>query len=357
MSRIRFGFRTVRVKTYQLNEFNISNGEAESFAVNYDGFDLWNTNKKLTVEIPQIEKRVKYFHIMFVPFFPVETQWTIRNKKGVFKINQVCELKVKSTYPKSYAPWYSFLAPIICLLAIVSYFGIEFIQKKSNQSKYTERLKNEHLELVNELDNIPPPYYIVFEGKYSTGDNFKRVDSIINNSYYISSIVNKKSKLKYNSPDYLHHREFKTNTLESIIYSKDKLISLIPKNPEGNSKLRRNGKLKKIITISDLEKPNLDFDFHLGGITIKNLGKPLTLVEFENKSKEQNKWELISNQYIDTNKKIRVNYSPTNISSDISNLIFLFSDNENFYEFKVQGTYKKTQSFTAFVDTSVEMIK
>ncbi|WP_064967507.1 hypothetical protein [Tenacibaculum ovolyticum] len=357
MPAIRFGFRTVKVKTYKLSKFNISKDEAESFAVEYDGFDLWNTNKSLSVEIPQIEKRVKYFHVMFVPFFPIETQWTIRNKKGVFKINQVCEQKVISVYPKSYAPWYSFLAPIICLLAITLYVGFEIIQEKISKYKYATEIERKYLKLNKELDSVSPPYYMVFDKPYPLKDEFQRVDSIINNTFYISNIKNKKSKLEYDSPDYLHHKEFKTKKIESLIVQKDDLLLLIPKNIEENSNLRNNGKFKRIITISDLETPNLDFDFDLGGISIKNSGKPLTLIDFENKSTEKDKWSVVINKYIDTNKKIRANYTPKNKSKDLSELVFIFSDNEGFYEYKVQATYMKTKSFTAFVDTSFEMIK
>ena len=53
MSRAGFGIRTSRTKIYELEKFNITKDEAESFAVPYDEFDIWNQNKDLTIQEPQ----------------------------------------------------------------------------------------------------------------------------------------------------------------------------------------------------------------------------------------------------------------------------------------------------------------
>lgn len=353
MSRIRFGFRTVRVKTYELNYFGITQEEAESFAVQYDDFDIWNSNKSLIISPPQIEKRVKYFHIMFVPFFPIETHWTVRNKNGVFKINAICEKKVKSTHSKSYGPWYTFLAPILCITALLIFGITDFFSDQIQQYNYSNELTNRRQQLIKELDSIPTPFYLVTTKSFKPR-KFIRVDSITKSSLHITNLVYETKDFEF---DYNYHKSFSTDNLESTIVSRDSIISLIPRTPVEASYRNESWKLQKIIPVKDLEKPNLKFNFHLEGITINNLGKPLTLVDFENNSSEKDRWSVEINQYIKNNENIEAKYRPTNKSSDHSNLSFIFFDNENFYEYKVQGTYSISSYSTSFVKTSVKIKK
>jgi len=355
MSRIRFGFRTVRVKTYDLKKFNITKEEAESFAVDYDGFDIWNSDKTLTVEIPQIEKRVKYFHIMFIPFFPVEVHWTTRNKNGLFNINALCEQKVKSVYPKSYGPWYSFLAPILLIASILGYGLVETIGKKVQRNKNANRIENTRQRLVKELDSIATPYYLVIKTSYKYSNSFQRVDSIRKNYFYISSLPHQVDTLKTGSLDFSYHNFFKRFKLNSSVISRDSIHSIIPKSIDENSYQNKNYKLRRIISISELNKPNLEFTFVLSGLIIKNLGKPVSLVDFNNKSEEKDKWTVKTNEFINTNESVRATYNPSKNSTDESNLIFVFSDEESFYEYEVKGTYKHTNSYRAFIDKSVKL--
>ena len=92
-------------------------------------------------------------------------------------------------------------------------------------------------------------------------------------------------------------------------------------------------------------------------LTTAPLVTSLTLIDFENNSPEKNHWSVETNKYIDINEKTKAIYTPTDKSSDVSNLTFIFSDDERFYYYKVKGTYRKTSSFTAFVETSVKIIE
>ncbi len=353
MASIRFGFRTTRVRTYDLRYFNITKDEAESFAVPYDGFDIWNTDKSMTVDKPRIEKRVKYFHIMFIPFFPSGIQWTIRNKNGLFKVNALCERKIKTVNPKSYPPWYSFLAPIIAITAFLGYFMVNKIDTQVRRANYAKKIEDTRIQLIKELDSVAPPYYMVFDESYNVL-NFKRVDSIKNNTFYVTNVVYGFDKYDSN---YEYHNVFTTASLEPKVFSRESILKLIPENREDASYQNQNIKLTEVIAVADFEKPLLEFNFHLSGITIQNLGKPLTLVSFENKSTTTTLWAAKTNTFIDTNKRARVSYIPSDNPSEISNLKFVFSDNENLYEYEVQGTFKQAKSYTAFRDTSARLIE
>lgn len=362
MSGIRFGLRTVKVKTYELNRFNITKEEAESFAVDYDGFDIWNFDKTLTVKTPQIEKRVKYFHIMFIPFFPTEVHWTTRNKNGLFKINELCEKKVKSVYPKSYGPWYSFLAPIICLAFVFSYFTVDYVNGVIRKNDYADKIENDGQRLIKQLDSISTPFYLILKTPSSYfSKSFQRVDSIHNKQFYLSRLPHQiDDTISSSTLDYSYHALFKKFKLINSEVTQDSILSIIPKTIIENSSRNENYKLKRIVSVEELENPNLEFKFFLNGIFIKNLGKPITLIDFENKSIEKDKWTVKTNEFIDSNKSVKALYSPSNETSnetsDESHLFFIFSDNDNFYEYEVKGTYKKSYTYTVFIDKSVKKI-
>lgn len=69
MTALGIGIRTCRLKAYDIYFFNISEEEAESFAILYENLDIWNIDKKKETNIPLIEKRVRYLHFLFIPVF------------------------------------------------------------------------------------------------------------------------------------------------------------------------------------------------------------------------------------------------------------------------------------------------
>lgn len=348
-----FGIRTVHTKTYELEKFNISRSEAESFAVPYDGFDIWNQNKSLTAEIPRIEKRVEYIHIMFLPFFPIETHWTIRNQNGLFKVNAICEQKIKSIYPKNYGPWYAFFLPILFITGLLFYGATTVIGKKIRSYNYSNKLTSKKQELIRQLDSLTTPFYLVASKKFEH-NRYTRVDSIINDSFFTTNLIHETEDL---NSDYKYHQLFYIDSVKSKTIHKDSIIALIPNTPDEDSYKNENWILRRVIPMSYLENPNLDFQFHLGGLIIENLGKSLTLVDFENNSPEKDRWSVEINQILNTNEQIRLIYKPTNKPADISKLTFVFSDNENFYKYEVQVTFHITSNFRGFIGKDVEMKK
>ncbi len=123
MSSIKFGIRTCRLKVYSCNYFKITDQEIDAFSLQYENLDVWNTYKKVKVDKPQIEKRIRYFHILFIPLFSLEVEWTTRRRDGLLYItNETCLKKIKSTLKRIRSPWYFNILPILALLSLLMLF-------------------------------------------------------------------------------------------------------------------------------------------------------------------------------------------------------------------------------------------
>ncbi|WBX77872.1 hypothetical protein PG911_06355 [Tenacibaculum ovolyticum] len=124
MATIRFGIRNMRVKTYPISYFSITKEEADKYSLEYEKLDLWNSNKNIKVNKYQIEKRVCYFHIMFVPIFSTSIDWTTRKLDGkIYFTNKPCKDKILlKLRKKKFSHWYFNFIPIISFLLILFTF-------------------------------------------------------------------------------------------------------------------------------------------------------------------------------------------------------------------------------------------
>ena len=211
--------------------------------------------------------------------------------------------------------------------------------------------------MIKQLDSLSTPFYLVVKTPSKYSNSFQRVDSIRNTQFYLSSLPYQvDDTINSRTLDYSYHALFKRFKLNHSEVTLDSIYSIIPKNRDDNSYSNKNFILKRLVSVAEIENPNLAFKFFLSGIVIKNSGKPLTLIDFQNNSVEKDKWIVKTNELIATNKSIKVSYNPINETSDESRLTFIFSDDDRFYEYEVKGTYTKTKTYTAFIDTSVKRI-
>jgi len=131
---MKLGIRTCRLKVYNCSDFNISDKEVHTFSLKYENLDLWNNYKNVKVQKPQIEKRIRYFHILFIPLFSLGIEWTTRRKDGLLYItNERCLKKINSSLKKIRSPWYFNILPIlailflILILIVVVFFILEYL--------------------------------------------------------------------------------------------------------------------------------------------------------------------------------------------------------------------------------------
>ncbi|MEO9480105.1 MAG: hypothetical protein ABJO28_14490 [Maribacter dokdonensis] len=235
MSKIGFGTRNLRVKTYPISDFDITEDEAESFAIKFDGFDIWNSNKKINIETPQIEKRVKYFHISFIPIFSTGTFWTTRKKDGLLYLtNEKCERKILKKIKKNRSPFYINLIPILAslfVIGLISYFSFGFIQHKIRGNKLTEQLwEKSSSQLIDKINKIKKGSVIEFEKK-GFAKVIKKENDILHLAYLPDNVdeilfFSLKNRMK-NIPKAF--KKYESTLIKKSIDYKD-LITMVPKN-------------------------------------------------------------------------------------------------------------------------------
>ncbi|BDD09452.1 hypothetical protein FUAX_18840 [Fulvitalea axinellae] len=104
MARIIFGTRSVKIKSYDAGELEMS--------------ELGNA---------KVEYRQKYFHLYFIPFFPTSKFVALRKQDGeLYEIPRPIRHEIlKKIKKEPSTPWISFLGPILLLLAGGIYLGNE----------------------------------------------------------------------------------------------------------------------------------------------------------------------------------------------------------------------------------------
>lgn len=176
---LRIGIRSIRVKIYPISFFEITNDEAENYAVKYDKYDLWNINKHIDNTEAQIEKRVRYFHFMYIPIISLGVEWTTRKKDGyLYHTTELCEEKIIKKIKKPKSPWYINLVPYsllaLILFLLIFYLIVPFtafqIRKHKNDAQlkidiaaYEQQINDEFEDNILDLYSIDTTCFIEFQ--------------------------------------------------------------------------------------------------------------------------------------------------------------------------------------------------
>lgn len=361
--RLVFGFRNVFHKSYEIERFDFINKNLDKFDILYNGFDAWN-NKNSDIKTIRVEKRVEYFHILFIPVFPVNKIWTLRKENGVLYELESVKYKIENKIKKDYYPYYTFMLPILFLLSILSLFLFLYGERHLSNYRNTEYQKEKKERLINKLDNSETPFYLVLEKKSSYTKNIQRVDSIIDNIYFIGKLPRRLDTFKYRTLNYPFYDALKKHKLIQSQISKESLYSSIDK---GNLYLGKvNYEFNNVLSTKELESPVLEIDEHMKGFEITNLGKPMTFVNYINKSSEKKEWDITTNIYLKTNQKIKAKYIFENnhnqaISSqrkkNKKKLVFTFNDGEKLIDYEIQLIQYTKNSYSNFIKSEITKVK
>lgn len=359
MARVIFGIRNVRVKTYTINHFNITNEEAEAFAVKFEEFDFWNSYKTIKVSQPQIEKRVSYFHFSFIPIFSLGTFWTTRKTDGKLYITtERCEVKINSKLKKVKSPWYAYFG--LWALASLLVFGLLFfsyetfvapkISAYKREKRIDAELKQSYNAKINDIKKLSTKSHIEFENSsFNNNDDYGKVLHINNDSITIGYLPKSAKSLDYKQRNNtylvdLHLKKYHKLLLAQTI-SIDSLISLIPKNYKEYAKLYNNHSLIKQFHLNkNLATPSFKIQQHFANkIKIENLGKPIEINDISQIEKNICEWNTPFPIYLDTNDYKIIEPSIMDAKKyNTFNFTIIINDYSNFYEYKVS---KKNNEF------------
>ncbi|QKX06008.1 hypothetical protein HN014_14210 [Aquimarina sp. TRL1] len=178
MSTIKFGIRSVRLKSYSLRELGLEN----------------EVNAKMRVEYRQ-----NYFHLHFLPLFPTTKVLRLRKEdQQLYEIPEHIRTVIASQIKeKPKTPWYTFLGPIILLVGLTFYFGNLGIKNYQTKAYYKEKFnqtRDHSLQLLDSLDTHV--YFKIRDTKRSfrTDGLYAKVENIYKDSI---QLVKLHTDLKY----------------------------------------------------------------------------------------------------------------------------------------------------------------
>lgn len=130
---IVFGVRHFKIKSYSLKELNLSEEEVYNIT---------------------IERRQKYFHLYWIPFFATEKIWALRKDGELYDLPPIYEAILASKDIKHKTPIYAFALPLLAVIGLIIYLlGVE-IDNYTSKKRAQKRFK---VELVNLNEKIATP--------------------------------------------------------------------------------------------------------------------------------------------------------------------------------------------------------
>jgi len=247
MTRIRFGARSIFKKKYEIDKFDFIKTKIDDFNVPYE-LDIWN-NKQVKNHNVQIELRIEYFHFMYIPVLPTGKIWTLRKADGKLYDLSSAKYKIESRIEKNYYPLYTFTLPILIFLSISGYILSVYANFYYRNYKTNKAREEKVLVLEEKLDKVNPPFYFVIEQYKRPTKTFRRVDSIIDETYYLSKLPKKIDTFNTSTSDYIFYNSLMNNKLVRSKISKYSLDILISNNSGSGDK-----RLTNILTGDDFTK-------------------------------------------------------------------------------------------------------
>ncbi|WP_158977315.1 hypothetical protein [Cellulophaga sp. L1A9] len=351
---IIFGLRSLKLKSYSFEEIGIANENSPKSRVEY---------------------RQKYFHLFFIPFFPVKKFFALRKEDGkLYDLNYSLTYKIEDAIKdKPKTPWYSFL---VFILIFIMYFSIfcnlqykSFKDKQSDIKNYEKKALQNKKELnnlnTNYLIKLTPsnsPYYM-----YKTDRFPLKVEKINGDSILLKKLF--PNKLKYSSnKNLLEYYFINKNLVDSIWIKKETLKSTIyldyDKVYESEKEVGLDffNENKKYI-ISDIESIEgrivlqfieNKFNKEEISITLINYGEPCEIIKIENvfdnyMFPNNIKWSNQLPQYLKSNNAIGEKFylkgpNPNNGKYSYNIIIHLKTIDNKIYKFQIKKEIPKEES-------------
>lgn len=132
---------------------------------------------------------IKLAHLLFIPFFPLGKQWTMRQNGSSYEITPEAETLFEALYGKPKTPWYAFSGLILIGLFFL-YSTVDGMISSSREKAYLSEMKKEKQEeKIRGLKNpLASDFYAL---KSSKGRYYGvKVDSTAGNQVWLRCIAN-----------------------------------------------------------------------------------------------------------------------------------------------------------------------
>jgi hypothetical protein len=218
---LRIGVRDFKIKEYTPQELGITTPDLQNFV---------------------FQHRQRFFHIMFIPTFPVGQYWCMREKDESFAPKLSIPYSVEDRlrelgYSESRIPWYSFAL----LIAIPVGFVMYLLSQSYNGYVSNENYKIQEGEFIDRIDSLRVNSFLEFYARGvedNNGNKLTQVKTVVKDSVellvYQSDSKDKYEDISNFSPELLEKFSRK-NRIKTVWISKKRLKELRLAQSEGNS--------------------------------------------------------------------------------------------------------------------------
>ncbi len=321
----------------------------------------WNTiklasfkpsNIGLDVEMDEditIERRQKYFHLFWIPFFPIGQLWVVKKNGSSDSYEPSTKMNAHlNALDLSYkTPWYTFTLLIAAIVTIVVYYSLieikSYNRNKSRELELAEK-ENKRIEKENENENElfsavsngdPDTYFILGDSNSIIISCLKVVSSDANMLTCLISQIDKCSDYNYCALEAFAINEHLYNEpFDSVVVSK---ADLMHSYKNGDEKILMHYLPMRLKGFLKIDYPVFVFkgvDYENGKYkgTFKNIGAAITQIKFKQAAKSDNNLVLdtaLIKKSLKTGEKFVLTGTYTGSKPILSgNLLFLNQNNK-----------------------------
>ncbi|MDJ1484258.1 hypothetical protein QNI16_27420 [Cytophagaceae bacterium YF14B1] len=240
-----------------------------------------------------IQQRQKYFHLFWIPFFPIGQIWVLKGRDGKLYEPTIDLLRyLTSTSLGRGIPWYTFIGPILLVCGGIGFSIFSEIDSALSKRRYEAYLKETYVENKQKINEAKAGYYYKLEDEHYKSTYLKVLSATPKT---VTCLWSQKSPQSYGEYAILDafqadssYQSFdtvvinKTTLIQSLSETSErKRIAIIPKqSPTAIQEI-------KYIYEPVFEKVTFGFEDGKFAYAIRNKGVPVHFDRYETLSKDE----------------------------------------------------------------------
>ncbi|NML21390.1 hypothetical protein HHL16_10925 [Pseudoflavitalea sp. G-6-1-2] len=146
--RIVYGWNHFKIKSFNPSDLRISTTEEQKFT---------------------IERRQKYFHLFWIPFFGIGKKWVLRKNGELYEMPADFVAHIEQQQVRAGTPWYTFAGPLLIVASLLIYSWYEKAESMREAISWKRSFDNEAANLKSKVAAIRPGDYVWLQDNSSVG--------------------------------------------------------------------------------------------------------------------------------------------------------------------------------------------
>lgn len=110
-----------------------------------------------------IERRQKYFHLFWIPFFGIGKTWAVRKNGTLYELPDAYERHINSLNLPIKTPWYTFTGPLLIIIGFAIYWLADTASRHHSNVVYHKQFDEKVLEFTEHVKEPTIDDYFQFD--------------------------------------------------------------------------------------------------------------------------------------------------------------------------------------------------